>query len=72
MALVNECLNYDELNLSKFITNSLFTIARYLEIDTVIKSQSTLSLPNFTINHPGQWALRIAENISSTEYVNTI
>ena len=72
MALVNECLNYDELNLSKFITHSLFTIAKYLEINTDIKIQSSLSLPNFTIKHNGQWALRIAENLSATEYVNPI
>ena len=72
MDLVNECLKYDELNLSKFITNSLITIANYLEIGTDIKIQSTLSFPDFKIKHPGQWALRIAEQISATEYLNPI
>lgn len=72
MALVNECLEYDELNLSKFIINSLITIASYLGINTNIKIQSTLSFPDFEIKHPGQWALRIAENLCATEYLNPI
>ena len=72
MDLVIDCLSYHELNLSKFLTNSLLNISKYLDINTIVEVQSKLKLPNLDIKHPGQWALRIAENLNASEYVNPI
>lgn len=68
--LVKACLAYNESNLALFVTNSLRLIASELGIDVKMDVISRLDLKLGRINHPGQWAVKISEALSATEYIN--
>jgi len=67
---VESCFETDETNLSKFLVRSLKLTADYLGIETPIRVQSNMKLSLNNIEHPGQWALRIAEIVGASEYIN--
>lgn len=68
--LIHNCFEADEQNLSKFVIRTLRLTADYLGIKTVIEVQSETDLNIGSIDHAGQWALRIAEAVHATEYIN--
>lgn len=68
--LIHNCFEANEKNLAKFVIRMLRLTADYLGIKTVIEVQSETVLHIGTIEHPGQWALRIAEAVRATEYIN--
>ncbi|WP_319525635.1 WbqC family protein [uncultured Desulfosarcina sp.] len=70
LALIKECLSFKETNLSKFVVHTLQLTADYLSIKTPMCIQSHLHFDLSCIDHPGQWVLRIAEQIGATEYIN--
>lgn len=72
MEFVSSCLLIKESNLSKFVVHTLKETASYLGIDTPITVQSELVLDLHDIEHAGQWALRIAEELGASEYVNPL
>jgi len=67
---VRECLEVDATNLSKFVTLTLRKTAEVLQIDTPFLVQSEMGLELGEIEHSGQWALRIAERMKASEYLN--
>jgi hypothetical protein len=70
--LVEECFEYHDLNLSAFVVNALKLTAAYLGINTPIMTQSSMNWGLEPITHPGQWALRISEELGASEYINPI
>lgn len=72
MALVAECLEGDESNLSKFLERTIRKTAQHLFIETPIHVQSELGLNLGAIEHPGQWALRMSEQMNAKEYINPV
>ena len=72
LELVEQCLSNKETHLASFLTQTLRITAEYLGIQTNIVEQSELKLDYGTIEHPGQWALKISEYLGASEYVNPI
>ncbi len=68
--LINECFETTDLNLSSFLVRCLKITANYIGIETPIKVQSLMNLDLGVIEHPGQWALKIAEKLKAKEYIN--
>ena len=67
---IENCFNTDETNLAKFVIRILRMTAEHIGIDTPIMVQSEMNLQLGEIEHPGQWALRISEELGATEYIN--
>jgi len=72
MALVAERLEGDESNLSKFLELTIRKTAQHLFIETSTHAQSQMGLNLGAIEHPGQWALRISEQMNANEYINPV
>jgi len=70
MALLDECFECEEQNLSLFLANALKVTARTLNINTEFMFMNELNLAIENIEHPGQWAVKISEAIGATQYIN--
>ncbi len=67
---VRDCLSQNEINLSNFLVSSLRKTAERLGLEIVIDVQSEMSLELTHIHHPGQWALRLSQQLNADEYIN--
>ncbi|GAB1620161.1 WbqC family protein [Agarivorans albus] len=70
MKLLNECLSIDTDNLSQQVIYSLKVVSDYLGISTPISIQSKENIPVSKVEHPGQWALKIAQYYQADTYIN--
>lgn len=70
ISFIEDCLDTDESNLSRFLVRTLQKTAEVLEIETKINVQSTMALALGEIENPGQWALRISERLNASQYIN--
>jgi hypothetical protein len=68
--LVHSCFDTDETNLANFVIRALRVTAEFLGIQTPIEVFSGMNLELGPIEHPGQWALRVAETVGASHYVN--
>lgn len=68
--LLEEVLDFEDMNLFQFVLNSLKMICRYLEIDTEFVISSTLPIDH-TLKAEDK-VLAICKNLDSDEYVNPI
>ena len=68
--LIEEILNYKEINLEKFLENSIKKIIEYLEIDTTILISSEIEKDNMLKGK--NKILDICKNLGASEYYNAI
>ena len=57
-------------NLSEALTHLLRETCAYIGIRRPIEVLSEMGLGIGSVNHPGEWALRICESLSATAYIN--
>jgi hypothetical protein len=69
-SLVEECLSYGELNLSRLNVLALQKTCDKIGIRFSYKIFSEMNLKLSEVNGPGDWALRIAQALGATEYLN--
>jgi hypothetical protein len=68
--LVSSCLNDSQGSLARLNVRSLSRVCEYLDIPFRHSLFSEMDLDLGPIEAPGDWALRIAEAMGATEYVN--
>jgi hypothetical protein len=68
--LISKCLNSSEVNLFKFIYNSIISINNYLEIKTPIVISSTIDI-NHTLKSQNK-VLSLCKSQNADIYINTI
>ena len=68
--LIEEILNFKEINLEKFLENSIKKIIEYLEIDTTILISSEIEKDNMLKGK--NKILDICKNLGASEYYNAI
>tara|TARA_B110000971_G_C20018412_1_gene505082 strand:- start:1127 stop:1819 length:693 start_codon:yes stop_codon:yes gene_type:complete len=68
--LIIKILNFNDMNLSKFITNSIIEITNYLEINTKIINSSSLNISDKFKKESK--IIEICKILNSTKYVNAI
>ena len=68
--LIIKILNFNDMNLSKFITNSIIEITNYLEINTKIICSSSLNISNKFKKESK--IIEICKMLNSIKYVNSI
>ena len=68
--LIIKILNFNDVNLSKFITNSIIEITNYLEINTKIINSSSLNISDKFKKESK--IIEICKMLNSTKYVNAI
>lgn len=66
------CLESGASNLSQFLTHTLKVTAAHLGISTPIEVQSEMDLDLAPVEHSGQWALRISQQLGASQYINPI
>ena len=69
---VRYCFETDESNLARLVIEVLKKTATYIGIPTTIEVQSEMGLQLDKIEHPGQWALRISEELGACDYINPL
>ncbi len=69
---VNSNLNDNEDLLVNLLTRSIQNTCNYLNIKCVFHTLSKMRINIKDVDHPGQWALRIAEQMGASEYINPI
>jgi len=69
-ALVEQCLSGDETFLSRLNVSILAQVTQHLDIPFHCQVFSEMQLPLGPVEGPGDWALRIAEALHASEYVN--
>jgi len=72
LAFVRDCLDTDETNVSRLVTEILKKTTTQLSIDTPVEVQSDMQLQLGDVTHPGQWALRISEALGASGYINPL
>ena len=70
LSIVEKCFDYGKSTLTGLNKNILLVICDYLGISCQIKIFSEMNLRISSVDHAGQWALRIAHAYGATEYVN--
>lgn len=70
MELVNTCLSTRERNLSRLNTSILGSVCQHLGIPWNCQVFSEMQLHLGSVAGPGDWALRICEALTATEYIN--
>ena len=70
IALVNDCLAFECSTLSQWLEYSLKSVCAYLDIPFNYAVFSKMKINTENVNHPGQWALEIADAMQAGEYVN--
>jgi hypothetical protein len=68
--LVEECMQIDEDNLSRLNTQILGKVCQYLGIGWSHEVFSKMQMQLGSVQHPGDWALRISEALGAGEYIN--
>jgi hypothetical protein len=68
--LISKCLNYSEVNLFKFIYNSIILINDYLEIKTPIIISSTINIDHTLKSQ--EKVLSLCKNQNAKIYINSI
>lgn len=68
--LLRTCLSNTETNITLFNGGCLKTTCAYLGIDFTIEVSSAMNLDYSQVHGPGQWALRICEQVGAREYIN--
>jgi len=69
-AVVAEALATPELSVTQVNAHALLCCNRYIGIHTPVHISSQLSLQYHEVQHAGQWALRIAQQLQATAYLN--
>ena len=73
MFFVQDCLSFEDCNLSNLVCKILRKTANYLDIKTQISVQSEMKMNlSNQIEHPGQWALEISSYMQAKAYINPI
>lgn len=68
--IIEEIINYDEINLAKYLANSIKKVCKYLDIETELIISSTLNKDN---NLRAQdKVIAICKELEATEYYNAI
>jgi hypothetical protein len=70
IGLLNQCFSRPHTSIVKLNWVCLKVVCDYLDIKFESEFFSELQLGIINVNHPGEWALRIAESLNATEYVN--
>lgn len=70
MALVRDCLATDEPSLSRLNVSALGKVCGFLGLSFQPHLLSEMELRLGPIDGPGDWALRVAEALGASEYVN--
>lgn len=70
IALLEDCLAGQENNLSRLNVECLGKVCRYLNIRWVREIFSEMNLPLGPVREAADWALRIAEAVGATVYLN--
>lgn len=70
--VVGHCIDSESLNLGSFVVSTLLKLSQVFDINVKSYVQSEMDWTFDTIEHSGQWALRIAETLSAKEYVNPV
>ena len=68
--LVTECLNYTDQSLSQLNVRCLDMVCDYLDIPYHYSLFSQMELELGPVEGPGDWALRISQALSASEYIN--
>lgn len=69
-ALIEDCLENDEISLARLNTAILEKVCRHLGVNFTYDFFSNMKLNLGTILGPGDWALQISEAVGASEYVN--
>ncbi|MDC3044740.1 WbqC family protein [Prochlorococcus sp. AH-736-B04] len=69
---IKYCFSNKNISLSEFLTSTLKKTAEYIGIRTPLIVQSSLDIKIDKVDHPGQWALKIATELKADEYINPI
>lgn len=69
-AFVESCLNFEESYLARLNVRIIKQVCHLLGIRFEYSIFSEMELPLGPVTGPGDWALRIAEAVGATEYVN--
>jgi len=67
---LGDCICFDCPSLSEWITHTLVSTCRYLNIPFDYSVFSEMEVNADNIQHAGQWALEIADAMGADEYVN--
>ncbi|MDP4145749.1 MAG: WbqC family protein [Bacillota bacterium] len=70
IGLIKDILMYDETNLSKFITNSIIQICKYLELDTEIILSSTIEKEH--MDDAQDKVIQVNKLLDADTYINAI
>jgi hypothetical protein len=70
ITLVEKCLDIKETKISRLNVEILDKVCRNLGIDFRYEYFSEMNLNIDSVDHPGQWALRMSESIGADEYIN--
>ncbi|QKQ26217.1 WbqC family protein [Candidatus Reidiella endopervernicosa] len=68
--LIKECLTYESVSLSNWVTNSLVLSCQRLGIAFDYSMFSSMNIDTSDVREPGDWALKIACEAGADEYVN--
>lgn len=69
-AVVAEALATPDLSVTAVNAHALRCCNRYIGIDTPLDISSQLPLQYHDVQHAGQWALRIAQQLQASAYIN--
>lgn len=72
MELVSDCLSNAGDDLCALLTRGLQAVCDRLQIDFDPIMASELGIDPESVAHPGQWALRISENLGARTYINPV
>ena len=72
LELVRKCLDVSETALTPLLVRSLRGVARHLGFEPRIEVQSEITLEPISVDHPGQWALRLCEQLGAACYINPV
>lgn len=67
---INHCLEYENSNLSQWLVHTLSLTCDFLRIPFNYSVYSEMNIKIDKAEHPGQWALRISDEINADEYIN--
>lgn len=70
LELVKTCFSCPETNITRFNGWCLQSVCSFIGIDFKIEISSQMSLDYSNVHAPGQWALRICEQLGGNEYLN--
>ena len=72
LSLLTNAFNVEIEDITHFNAHLLDSICSYLEIPFNYEIYSEMSLPEMSIDHPGDWALNICKHLQVSKYVNSL